>query len=248
MKHSRVRFLCDIMMLLCLPLAGDAEICDRLAPLPGSSYQYKERGNRCEGLYVAEVGAQTIELISLTDGELSFDLRRGVTLQVSVPPDAGEVRIRALAKPLKTYYRMDATLTAGSVLNWPVDDVLLPQSLSAERIGIFAWRTMGTEKIFAPVKVRAGASSPKSEGKALLSIRTSFDVEKLKWRSAEERQDRCLAADEWRDAIDRTTLAGEPVTLSLAGLKGRRCVDIAALPESSNDWTTLKIRVALPPQ
>jgi len=109
-----------ILLGLVLPCAllAQSTKCEPLSPLPGSTSQYKDRGNRCEGFYVADVGIKSIELISFTEGRLSYELKPGVKLQVSTPTQTGQVHVRALAKPPKTYYRMDTTLEGSSVLIW----------------------------------------------------------------------------------------------------------------------------------
>lgn len=69
-------------------LWGQGGPCETLHPLLGSSYQYKNRGNRCEGLYVADVGVNTLELISFELGSMGEQFKPGQRLQVSVRPPA----------------------------------------------------------------------------------------------------------------------------------------------------------------
>src|SRR2546423_7628077 len=114
--------------------------CNGLPPLQASQSGYQKRGDRCEGLYVANVGAHSLAATSFSLGKLRFDLSPMVRLRVSAPGQTLPVNVRAVAIPPKTYYRMDAVLPAGAFVVWPVRDVLLPENLSETRIGIFAWK------------------------------------------------------------------------------------------------------------
>src|ERR1700727_1110168 len=122
--------------------------CDQLTPLSGSQLQYKDRGNRCEGLYVANVSSKSLEVVSFIEGSIHFDLSPGTTIHVFTRNEAGPIHVRAIAKPPRTYYRMDAVLEKSSVLEWPVDDVLRQAKINADRLGIFGWKNNEGEQLF----------------------------------------------------------------------------------------------------
>jgi len=154
--------LATICGLLTLASAahGQTMHCDPL-PSPGSGQPaYQARGNRCEGFYLAGYAAQSIELVSLTLGPIAYTLRAGVTLRVSTPSNSGTVHVRAVPKPPRMSYRMDANLDPGSVLTWPVDDVLLPENISASRIGVFGWKADQKDRIYVPVQVSSSTQGP----------------------------------------------------------------------------------------
>jgi hypothetical protein len=218
--------------------------CDQLQPLPGS-FEYKERGNRCEGLYVANVGNKTLDLIGLTRGIIQYSLQSGVVLHVSTAPQSVPVHIRAVAIPPRTYYRMDATMGGNSVLDWPVRDVLAPQDLTPDRIGVLAWKGDFEPRLFLPVKVDAG-DSHLAASDTYLVIRPSFDLEVIKWRSGPIVSGDCSAFGAWKDASHNQILAGQPVRIPLTGLTGQQCVQVVAQSGSANDWSEpLSIRVEL---
>ena len=231
-------------------LWGQGTKCDALHPSPDSSYQYKDRGNRCEGFYVADVGANDLELVSFELGIIPAQLKTGEVLKVSVPGQSQAVHVRAVAIPTRTYYRMDALLQPGATLTWPVDDVLLPEHLNPQRLGVFAWKGDAANKIFVPVRLESSAAAASQAAVAFLTVRPSFDVVKIKWRSAPIVEQRCGAATgAWRDPSNLSNsqvLAGQPVKLSLAGLKGEYCISVRAEAESSNDWSVFDVRVEIP--
>ena len=68
----RAAYKLSLPALLCCLLAPSSlhaqELkCDSVRPLPSSSSAYKNRGNRCEGLYVADVGSRSIDMSSGVD-------------------------------------------------------------------------------------------------------------------------------------------------------------------------------------
>jgi hypothetical protein len=246
-KDSSFFFVALWVMLPYAVVAQSAQ-CDRLRPLPHSDVQYKERGNRCEGLYVADVGVRTLELVSFQLGSLAYPLKSDEQLRVTAPGQAESVHVRAVAMPARTYYRMDADLSPGATLIWPVSDVLLPENLGFERIGVFAWKGGENAMIFVPVKVQSTTSQSSPKPSAILTMRPSFDVARIMWRSAAVAGNRCSAFGSWQNLAAPQVLAQQPVRLNLATLKGQHCVEVAAEAESSNEWSTLQVRVEIPAQ
>src|SRR5271166_5539989 len=105
-----------VALWLTLPsnVVAQSTQCDQLRPLPNSDVQYKERGNRCEGLYVADVGMRSLELVSFQlGGGLAYKLKNGEQLRVTAPGQTQSLHVRAVAMPARTYYRMDAILNPG---------------------------------------------------------------------------------------------------------------------------------------
>ncbi len=223
-------------------------VCKGLPPLQGSQFGYQKRGERCEGLYVANVGSQSLAATSFSLGKVRFDLKSSVQLQISAPGQTGPVHVRAVAIPPKTYYRMDAPLPAGSSLLWPVRDVLLPEKLSDSRIGIFAWKGSeeGKTLVLVPVRVvpEGGAATP---APPFLVVQASFDAQQVRWRSAPAREGGCLVFGPWQDAIQRSVTASWPIAINLGQLPaGLSCFEAAAQSGSSSTWETLKLRLEIP--
>ncbi len=228
-------------------LAAQTARCDSLRTEPGSPLHYKNRNNRCEGMYVADIATKVIELVSFTQGDLSYDLKPGVKLLVSAADHSSPLNIRAVAKPPGTYYRMDAVLGAGSTLTWPVDDVLLPEGLSSERIGVFGWKGNRNEKTFVPVQVTVQGSreSHPLHPDVFLSIRPSFDAELVRWRWAAKKQGVCSMFGAWHDATRSMVDAGQPVKFALNDLKGLVCIQVFAKESDSNEWAPMQIQAEL---
>src|SRR5439155_10238182 len=105
------RMLSLFALLGCCSIPGSLSAqelkCDSVRPLLGSSSAYKNRGNRCEGLYVADVGSRSIDIVSFTSGSIRYDLNTKSPLKLSVVGTSPLVNVRAVAITPKTYYRMD---------------------------------------------------------------------------------------------------------------------------------------------
>jgi len=240
-----VRFL-TVAVCLTATHAVLAQNCKDLPPLQGSQTGYQKRGERCEGLYVANVGAHSLAAMSFTLGKIRFDLKPAVKLQVSAPGQKEPVNIRAVAIPPKTYYRMDAPLAAGATMDWPVGDVLLRVNLSDSMIGIFGWKGPETAKTLVPLRVvpqdKAVTPAP-----PFLIIEASFDAQVVRWRSALAQKDGCQKFGPWKDAIEHPVTASWPIAIKLAELPpGVYCLEMAAQSGGSATWETLKLRLEIP--
>lgn len=248
MKWLMVAILMAAGFVYSNPAAAQTGQCASLRTEAGSPLNYRRRDNRCEGMYVADVATNVIELLSFTQGDLSYDLKPGVKLLVSAADHAGPLNIRAVAKPPSTHYQMDAVLEAGATLTWPVADVLLPEGLNADRVGIYGWRGREREKTFVPVQVKVQGSREAGfqRPSIFLSIRPSFDTELVKWRWAAENQGACSVYGAWNSAVHSLLDAGQPVKLVLRNLKGQVCIQVEAKESDSNDWSLMKIQAELP--
>src|SRR5687768_7177265 len=97
-------------LLLAAPPACDP----KLSPLKGSAHDYRPRRDRCEGMYDSLVSGQGLDVVSFTRGPLQFSLTRQTVLKVEGATQHPPLNVRAVGISVKTYYRMDATMTAGS--------------------------------------------------------------------------------------------------------------------------------------
>jgi hypothetical protein len=221
--------------------------CDGLVQLRGSKSGYQSRGNRCEGLYVSNVGSRSLAVMSFTLGRLQYDLASPAPIEVTAPGQTQPVNVRAVAIPLKTYYRMDATLAPHATLLWPLKDVLAPEGLTDSRIGIFGWRLTDEKETLVPLRVAAKGTAAASRA-PLLIIQASFDAQKVKWRWGASSQGQCSELGPWQDAIQHPVSAGWPIAIELSKVPaGAHCLEAVAQSGSSTEWSPLKLRIDIPP-
>lgn len=219
--------------------------CEPLKPVTGSALQYKIRGTRCEGLYEADYGSRSLALVSFTFGPLVFPLQDGTKLEVTSPAQDAAVHVRAVPKPPNIPYEMDATLPAGSSLEWPVNDVLLPEGLNAKQLGVFGWKGDIAHQVFVPLRVTVAGKASSGNSGLVLAIRASFDVQALKWRLASLTNQVCQIPGAWRDATEGPVDAGLPVNILLPNRVGQHCLDLAA-QGSDSQWVPLSLRLDIP--
>jgi len=239
------------VFLLCVLILGMAQLgycqpCDsELTPVENSEIQYKYRQNRCEGFYNSKVSAGGIEVVCLIKGEFHFNLEKNEMVEISSPFVRKQpVRVRAVGIPLKTYYRMDAEIAPGAVFSLPVGEILYPQKLSDEKIGIFGWLEQGTDKIYVPVASSAKLGKNPNNDKIMLYLRTSTDVENVKWRTAAMLKGICATPDEWKDTQKPSYRSGQAIPIALPEAKAL-CVEVAAKEKNSALWLKRNIRLLL---
>jgi hypothetical protein len=237
--------LVTLALAVAVPASSETRLCDRgLTPIRDPT-GYTARGNRCEGLYESPVSSTGLELVSLTRGKLRFELDPALQLTVSAPDpgDAapGPVRVRAVAKRLRTYYRMDAELPPSRQLSWPVRDVLWPEGLGAERIGLFGWVERDGERIFVPLRL-APQGQPIVPGTVELVVRSTADVERVVWRWMAEGGP-SPGPGGWRN-LAGSTPAGQPITIVVPeGPRAILRVEVTAKLPGSDEWPRLSLRL-----
>jgi hypothetical protein len=228
--------------------SAPANQCDNtLQPIAGD-LGYVWRGGRCEGLYTSLVAASSLELVSLLKGKLHFNPQPDLRLEASAPNVSamvrGPIRVRVVALPLKTYYRMDAVLPASHRMTW-AGEVLHELELYAHMIGAFGWVEVGTQKVFVPLQVgQQGASLPQAAVEMM--VRSPVAVETLKWRASVVGQ-RGATPSPWLDAVTSPVPAGQPVAIALpGGAPAMLHIEVAAKEQNTTKWSRLEIQVIRP--
>ncbi len=115
-----------------------ASPCDpTLRQAPENPWGYRQRGARCEGVFLREVGAVPLRVVALTEGNPHFDAGAG-PLQVDWPTahSSGTVQLRAESLRHRMHYRMDATVRQPPYA-WPTE-VLAAQGLAAAEVALTA--------------------------------------------------------------------------------------------------------------
>jgi hypothetical protein len=147
---------------VCVPeLLGDS----------ASPLAYRQRGDRCEGIYAQQVGKLTLEVRSLVASFEPFDPATQGELEVawSAPPEAGgrRVRLRALSLMPRTYYRMDAAATGGAY-RWPTE-LLAALGLTRSDLAVAGWLELAgagspLHEVYLPLRIGRPAAPPPEEG------------------------------------------------------------------------------------
>lgn len=134
--------------------------CDSLVATQSSDpLRYRQRGDRCEGVYGQNVaGSSTLRVASLVESLEAFDDTSSLPLRVEWSAPAGEpVMLRASAIRAGLYYRMEtAHPIAASNFAWP-SDVRRPLHIASADIGVTGTASMpiGGERreVLVPLRI-----------------------------------------------------------------------------------------------
>jgi hypothetical protein len=151
------------LVVCCLaPSAAAAQSCDpALARNDSRPISYRQRGDRCEGIYSKRVSAFGAQLISFTG---QFDLRdlcsSGRPVHMVLPGHGAgavaPVRLRGESLRPDLYYRVDVELGARGSFEWPFDPRCNNEvRLTAAELALTAKRTfpLGASQVEALVPV-----------------------------------------------------------------------------------------------
>lgn len=135
-------WLCALpLVAVGLPAAVAAQPghCDPGLEQLSGALGYRLHEDRCEGLYVREVGSADLVVLSFIEVFEEFDASSGRALRVEWEAP-GEERVRLRAQGVgKLHYRMDTRRPTGtSSFRWP-SNVLASLRLTREEIGVAGW-------------------------------------------------------------------------------------------------------------
>ena len=134
--------------------------CDSLVATQKSDpLRYRQRGDRCEGVYGQNVaGSSTLRVASLVESLEAFDDTSSLPLRVEwTPPPSEAVMLRASAIRAGLYYRMETVHPiAGSSFAWPAD-VRRPLRISSADVGVTGTASMSIggarKEVLVPLRI-----------------------------------------------------------------------------------------------
>ncbi len=216
----------------CLISSDSIAQCDsRIRPANSYEIKYRERDNRCEGMYRSDVASFGFSIVGVIQGKFQYRLDRQEKLIVSSPFLQNQtVNIRAMALPLTTYYRMDAKIDQEDSLIWPVGDVLYQENLGNESIGVFGWIGKEEDKIYVPVKVTSEMRPSLEDSVTYIYLKASKDVKNVKWRFADLTEDStCSASGPWIKPVVSRYSYGKKIIVNVpAQKKAPICITVTA--------------------
>jgi hypothetical protein len=133
-----------VALLAALPTPGRVAAtplieCDSLLPTrAGDPLRYRQRGDRCEGVYGRDVaGSSTLLVASLVERAEAFADTGSPPLRVEwTPPPGAPVSLRAYSLRPGLFYRMEtARPISGTHFDWPAD-VRAPLRIGSADIGL----------------------------------------------------------------------------------------------------------------
>ena len=151
-------------MLVRLPTPGaGADVprveCDSLPVRVSDPLRYRQRGDRCEGVYGQDVsGSSELQLVGVVEHVEPFDDTTSAPLRIEwTPPEGAAVTLRATSLRPGLYYRMQtARPIARARYDWP-SDVRRPLRIRSADVGLVGSTTMtlggAPREVFVPLRV-----------------------------------------------------------------------------------------------
>lgn len=142
--------------------AGAEPLCDPdLKQRSTDPHGYRVRGDRCEGVYLADVASTSLHVASFTK---SFDDHGPASVSNLLiqwtAPAPGTVALQAMDLRPRRYYRMDTArpADAGSY-RWPTN-LLGELGITRKDLGVVAWTKLPVgateEKVYLPLAISQG--------------------------------------------------------------------------------------------
>ena len=214
--------------------------CDRrLKPAPGA-IGYTWRGNRCEGFYESPISAPALSVVSVLIGKIAYSLKDDAPLELEAPKcHDGTVQVRALSLRPRTYYRMDAEISPGERLDWPVKDIIRRARLRPSVLGAYGFEKKGKRTLYLPLRIyqprRRRALAPSV---VTVAVRTGTSLETVKWRIV----GKAKLKKEWKTATKRPVAAQAVVRFDVPiDGEGITQIEMAAKERATDTWATLRL-------
>ena len=206
-------------------------------------FKYQKIKNRCEGFYRSQVvSASRIDVIGVTKGKFSYDLDSAEVIKISSPLVMSKnVTVRAQAIPIKTYYRMDAIITDGGTISWHIEDVLLPNRLTSNKIRILGWYESDGNKVYVPIRTQAKVNSIINDNSIYLTFRPTIKVINIQYSLYNYQAKESTG---WQNPILSSCRSGMPINIRLVLDRGLYHLVISAQVEDSEDeWIEKQINI-----
>lgn len=188
MKYRKWAF--STLLLIALTLTNLVPVmaqyyCDpALTKLSMGPLGYKARGDRCEGLYMKEVGTTVIQVASFTRVFEKYNLRNGKALRIqwNTFPSNIKMNIRAQSLKRKLYYRMDTTVPVSKGnYYWPTG-ILASLNIQKKDIGVTGFYKQAVDNVerivFVPLSISQDPGFPSSEN-YLLTVMPGVELKEV---------------------------------------------------------------------
>lgn len=170
------------LLIICLyfcvslnELAAQSNCDPTLTGLSTGALGYRDRGDRCEGVYIKEVGSTSLQVVSFTAsfGAYDFQSDKPLIVEWTKLPNFQGIHLRAQGLKRKLYYRMDSNQPADkTTFNWSTN-LLASLNIVKNDVGVIGTTPylFGSVKknIYVPLRIR-------QEGKAIENTSYSLAI------------------------------------------------------------------------
>jgi hypothetical protein len=143
-----------------IDLSAQSNCDSSLIQMSSGPLGYRDRGDRCEGTYIKQVGSTTLLVASFTEFFEQYDVKSGKSLQIEWDNLANKtgVHIRAQGVKQKLYYRMDSFRPAATTSYTWSTNILASLNILQKDIGVIGTtrHSVGQVQrdIYLPLRIR----------------------------------------------------------------------------------------------
>ena len=225
-----------------MALAADADRpCASLPPEHGPlGFQRRSDGDRCEGFFRSNVSGESLSVAFLMSGLLPESSFVEVT---GAGPDR-EINVRAVALPLGTYYRMDAVISPGKPLRWPLSEVVTASgSLKSTDLGLYGWFGDAGRPTYVPVRATAPGATPTGTPVVRLGVRANVGLALITYSISDDES--CHFGGQAWNRLAAEVGSGAVRALVLSADRPALCVGFRAKLANSDQSEPLTVRIRL---
>jgi len=222
--------------------AAEERYCNPAVPKSWSDPKlaYRERGNRCEGLYSQQIAAPSkVEIVGFFQHPPVVEPGSEVPLRVKIGESNSPVQIQAVSLRYRHFYRMDTRLAPGQAnFLWPRSILNSREvSLNKRELAILACistcRSTGSRSMMKILPVSLTDERRNIKPKSYLMFRASVRLKSL-WLRISRLPDREVLGQA-NVLGGRRLAAGEPFRVPVSALRygSRYLLQVRAVPASS---------------
>jgi hypothetical protein len=219
--------------------------CPSLSPDRGPlGFRRRLGGDRCEGFFKSNVAGEALSVAFLMAGRFPASAE---VVEVSGAAPGREINVRAVALPLGTYYRMDATVGPNRPLRWPLAEVVqASRSLKSTDLGLYGWIGDAARPTYVPVRAALPGAAPAADEPLRLGVRANVPLALLVYNVADDES--CHFGKRPWTEIGANVRPGAILTVAGGAVAGGRaaiCVGFRAKLADSDQSEPMTVRIHL---
>ncbi len=166
-------------------LAAQSNCDPSLTKLSNGPLGYKDRGDRCEGIYIKEVGSTSLQLASFTQVFGAYNVQNGkpILIEWNKIPGASDMHLRAQGLKRKLYYRMDSDQpNSRTSFSWPTN-LLASLGIVKNDIGILAFTPLmigdAKKNVFIPLNINKDKKTNNNKNEYSLLLMPGIEMKEI---------------------------------------------------------------------
>lgn len=202
------------------------------------AFKPRDGDRRCEGFFTAPVAGEPMALVRMTVGTVPPDAEELVLSSVV----ARDIRVRAVALPEATFYRMEGEIPTGKTFHWPLREVVKSSTgLKPSDLGVYGWFEKDGEIVYTPVRISSGKGPSPAAAQATVVVRANVPFDEILYQLS-DRPDCRPTGKAWLSAGQYVRSGGLVSTVAGASTT---CLLLRGRTENSDAWRHLTVRLAL---